>query len=133
MEKVILTGKISRLSTKRDKDLFAVTRYSPNTERYVIVANICLVGEDGITYWFNSPAVKERVTSAPGVAVVGYELGKEAEKWWDKIDGSGVATQNETNENSIICKLKEGDVIKVKGFVKYRRPNYTSLTRMTLL
>jgi hypothetical protein len=133
MEKLILSGKISKLSIKRDVDQYATTRYSPNTERYIIVANICLIGDDGFTYWFNAPAVKMRATSCPGATVVGYDIGKEAEKWWDKIDGSAVATSERANENNIAFKLKEGDIIKVKGFVKYRRPTYTSLTRMSLL
>lgn len=134
MEKVIIRGKISRLTVKRDTDQYAVTRYSPNTERYVVYANICFKGEDGVTYYFNSPSVKMRVANCPVASIVTYDIGpRQASKWWAEKEGKKVATAGSPNENDLIFSFKEGDEIYIKGFVKVRKTGYTSLTRITLL
>lgn len=134
MEKVIIRGKISRLTIKRDTDQYAVTRYSPNTERYVVYANICVKGDDGVTYYFNSPSVKMRVANCPVASIVTYDIGKRSgSKWWTEKEGKKVATSESPNENELIFNLKEGDEVYLKGFVKVRKDNYTSLTRMSFI
>lgn len=136
MAAINVTGKVVKCETRRmtDPDYNYAGRYSPNTERYLIRLNICLLTDKGERFFFDSPAYRMNVANCPGAAVVTYyPEGKDAGNWFSETGGCGVATSEKSNENGIIPLVKEGDTLTVRGSVKAVKPTYTSLNRIKMV
>jgi hypothetical protein len=133
MAAITITGTLTKVDAKQmtDPDYLGLRKYSPSTERYLHRLNCCLVADDGKRYFFDSPSVEQTVTTA-GVAVVLFWVEGEASNWWEKIEGSGVATQGHANKNGIKPLVKVGDRITIRASIKAEKPTYTSVNRVKM-
>jgi hypothetical protein len=133
MAAVTITGVVTACESRRrtDPDYLGVRRYSPGSEMYLHRLNVGVTTPDGKRYYFDSPAYREVVTSAPGVAVVIYDPEhKDAPAWYAETGGSGVATAERANANGLTPKVKVGDTLTVRGSVKYVKAGYTAFNRV---
>lgn len=134
---ITITGRLTKVEAKRikDPDYLGVGRYSPNSERYLHFLNCCLTTEDGQRYFFDGPKVRQTVTSAPGVAVVLFDVEGEAEKWFEYHGepGDGVATAQRANSNRIEPRIKVGDIITIRASIKATKPTYMAVNRIKLV
>lgn len=124
---ITITGKLVKSIIRREVDIYADNKYSPNSEKYVIYLDCELHADDGSRYYFQTPKEKMNVSNCPGAAIVTFASSEYKDgsyvwpvnhPWFTQSGSISIATRGVAADVRLDPKVSIGDTIVITGRVK---------------